>query len=175
VRALPLIPMVVLVGLPVITLPLLGIAVPAGAAALAIGAGAFGGVGPLVAAGAALALIDYGLALWLTAAPADPLGAALFGVALVLVLETADFHRRFRGAIVSAAALRGQAFRWAVGAVLGLVAATALAALALVGLRLPPGMAPLLAAAGAIGVIAGVAGALSRLTSPPVGEDNPNP
>jgi len=172
-RVFPLVPLVLVAGVPVLALPAPGIAALAGAGALIAAAGALARVPVLVAVGAGALLADYAMALWLALAPPDPLGAAVLGVGLLLVLETADFHWRFHRAHVPGPVLQRQVLRWGVGAAGGLAASTALAALGLVGFRLPPGVAPLLAAAGAIGAVAALAAALSRLTTPPGGEDNP--
>ena len=174
-RALPLVPLTVAAAVPAFALPAPGIAALAAAGALLAAAGAVARVPVLVAVGAGGLLADYALALWLAGAPPDPLGAAVLGVGLLLALETADFHWRFFKAHVPAAVLKRQILRWGAGIAVGLAASTALAALALVGLRLPPGVAPVLAAAGAIGAVAALAAALSRLTAPPAGGDNPPP
>jgi hypothetical protein len=172
-RAFPLVPLAVAAAVPAFALPAPGIAAVAAAGAMLAAAGAVARVPVLVAVGAGGLLADYALALWLAGAPPDPLGAAVLGVGLLLALETADFHWRFSLAHVPAPVLKRQILRWGAGIAAGLVASTALAALALVGLRLPPGVAPVLAAAGAIGAVAALAAALSRLTAPPAGEDNP--
>lgn len=172
---LPLVPLAVVAGVPVLLLPVQGIAVVAAASALVAGIGAVARIRVVVAAGGALLLADYALALWAGQASPDPLGAAVVGVGLALALEIADFHARFHRAAVPAPVLRGQAVRWALGVAGGMIASTALAVLALVGLRMPAGIAPLLAAAGAIGAVAAAAAGLSRLTAPPPGGDNPGP
>jgi hypothetical protein len=174
-RAFPLVPLAVAAAVPAFALPAPGIAALAAAGALLAAAGAVGRVPVLVAVGAGGLLADYALALWVAGAPPDPLGAAVLGVGLLLALETADFHWRFHRAYVPAPVLTRQILRWGAGIAAGLAASTALAALALVGFRLPPGVAPVVAAAGAVGAVAAVAAALSRLTAPPRGEDNPTP
>src|SRR4030095_670353 len=96
----------------------------------------------LVAVGAGGLLADYALALWLAGAPPDPLRPAVLGVCRLLALETADFHWRFCLAHVPAPVLKRQILRWGAGIAAGLAASTALAALALMGLRPPPGVGP---------------------------------
>jgi len=172
-RALPLVPLAISAAVPAFALPSPGIAALAAAGVLLAAAGAVARVPMLVAIGAGGLLADYALALWLAGGPPDPLGAAVLGVGLLLALETADFHWRFHGAHVPAPVLKRQILRWGARIAAGLAASTALASLALVGLRLPPGVAPVLAAAGAIGAVAALAAALSRLTAPPAGGDNP--
>ena len=174
-RAFPLVPLAIVAAVPAFALPAPGIAALAAAGALLAGAGAVARVAVLVVVGAGVLLADYALALWLAGGPPDPLGAAVLGVGLLLALETADFHGRFHLAHVPVPVLKRQILRWGAGIAGGLAASTALGALALVGVRLPPGVAPVLAAAGAIGAVAALAAALSRLTAPPEGEDNPTP
>ena len=162
-RALPLIPIVVLVALPVLVLPTPGIGLIGALAGLLCAAGALGRVRPLVTLGGSLALIQYALALWVAAAPPDVLGGVVLGVALALVLDSADFLRRFQGATLAAPAVRRQVRHWIVSASLGALAAAALAAVAtLVRFGGPPALYPILAAAGALGTTAGVVGAIRR-------------
>lgn len=172
---LPLVPIAVVASVPVWLQPAPGNAMVAASAGLVAAVGALARLRLVLAIGAGGLVADYALTLWVSQAPPDPFGAAIVGVGLVLALETADFHARFHGASVPGAVLRGQAVRWTVGVAGGLIASTALSVLALVGLRLPPGVAPLLAAAGAIGAVAAAAAGLSRLTTPPSGGDNPAP
>ena len=174
-RAFPLVPLVIVAAVPAFALPAPGVVALVAAGALLAAAGAIARVPMLVLVGAGVLLADYGLALWLAGGPPDPLGAAIVGAGLLLALETADFHWRFHQAHVPAGVLKRQILRWGAGFAGGLAASTALAALALVGFRLPPGVAPVLAAAGAIGAVAALAVVLSRLTAPPQGEDNPTP
>lgn len=172
---LPLVPLAAAAAVPVWLLPVPGTASVAAAGALVGAIGALARLRLLVAIGGGVLLFDYAVALWVAEAAPDPVGAAVVGVGLALGLETADFHARFHRAALPGPALRGQAVRWALGVAAGLIACTALSVLALAGLRLPSGIAPLLAAAGAIGAVAAAAAALSRLTAPPPGEDNRAP
>lgn len=162
-RALSLIPIVILVALPALVLPTPGVAAIGALAGLLCAAGALGRLRALVTAGGSLALIQYALALWVADAPSNLLGAAALGVVLALVLDVADFLRRFPGATLTPPALRRQVRHWIASALLGALAATALAAVAtLIGLGGPPALSPILAAAGALGAAAGVAGALRQ-------------
>lgn len=175
IALLALVPLAAMAAVPVWLLPVPGNAIVAGAGAAVAAVGALARARPVAAIGVGILLVDYAVTLWVSQAPPDPLGAAVVGVALVLALDTADFHRRFHRAAVPGPALRAQAVRWTLGVAAGLMASTALSVLALVGLRLPSGIAPLLAAAGAIGAVAAAAAALSRLTAPLPGGDNPAP
>jgi len=172
---LPLVPLAVVAAVPVWLLPAPGNAMVAASAGVVAAIGALGRLRLMLAIGAGGLLVDYAVTLWVSQAPPDPLGAAIVGIGLVLALETADFHARFHRAAVPAPVLRGQAVRWTLGVAAGLIASTALSVLPLVGLRLPPGIAPLLAAAGAIGAVGAAAAGLSRLTTPPPGGDNSAP
>ena len=121
----------------------------------------------LVTAGGALALGQYALALWLAAGPPRLAGAALFGVGLVLLVETADFSRRVRGATLGPGLVATQVRYWVgfaalVGA-LALVGA-GLATAASVVVRLP--WAPAFAAGGAAAALVAVTIALRRREIP---------
>lgn len=166
VRALALLSMVVLV-----TIPTLGhlnsgsVAVAALAGALCV-AGVLGRVSALVTAGASLTLVQYTLTLVITDAPASVLGAVGFGVTLALVVDVSEFCRRFHGATVSPSAWRGQARHWLVSVAVGAGLASSVGAVAvLIRIGAPPGLYPLLAAAGALVTVAGVAGAVWRRAS----------
>jgi hypothetical protein len=165
--ALPLIPIAVLVGLPVLVLPVSVIGALGVLAGLACAAGALPRARPLVTVGASLALGQYALALSLAAAPPSFLGAAVFGVALVLVLDVTEFVRRFRGATLTPSARWRQVVHWAGSAALGVFVALALATLA-TALRVGglAAVSPLLAALAALGAVVGVLGALRRAQGP---------
>jgi hypothetical protein len=62
-----------------------------------------------VTAGASVGVIGYALALWSGDGGVDVLGAAVFGLAILSLLDMAEFARRFRGADVSEQVLRAQA------------------------------------------------------------------
>src|SRR5262245_66221926 len=94
----PLVLTVAVLGYPLLVAPARGVLI-IGLAALALCAlGLVVRSAPLVTACGVLAFGQYALALWLAAAPPRLAGAALFGVGLVLLVETADFSRRVRGA-----------------------------------------------------------------------------
>jgi len=184
IRALCLVPIAVAGAVPVLVLPTPAIALLGGAALLLCGAGVLGRAQPLVTASGALAVIQYALALSLAEPGPDLVGAAVLGVALLLVLDMADFWRRFHGATVAASAWRRQAGHWILGSVLGALAALLLAAApSVVRFEGPPALHPLLAAASALGVAAGLMGALGQrardgaagpdLTEAPGPVDNP--
>ena len=121
----------------------------------------------LVTAGGVLALGQYALALRLTGGPPRLAGAVLFGVGLVLLVETADFSRRVRGATLGPGLVASQVRYWAgfaglAGAAALVAAGLAIAASAVV--RLP--WAPAFAAGGAAAVLVAVTIALRRREIP---------
>jgi hypothetical protein len=117
---------------------------------------------PVLVGGMVLALAEYALALWLASGPPRLVGAALLGVVLVLLLETTDFARRARRAVIGPGVLLAQMRSWVVlGALTGIaaLAAGAAASAASGAVRLP--WATAVAAAGAAIALVGVALALS--------------
>lgn len=153
----------VLAGLPVLVLPSrLIVGLGAVAAALCV-TGLLGRSVSFVTAGAACALVQYALALWLSAAPVSLVSSAALGVALVLLLAVVDFLRRVHGVAVVPAVMRGQIRYW-VG--IGGVGAAVIVVVALVGRALPLGVpaagAAALATAGALGTFIGVVRALRQ-------------
>jgi hypothetical protein len=116
---------------------------------------------PLTAA-ACVFLTDYAVALWIAGPAVDVVSATGVGVALLLMLHSAELARSARRATVDARVMRSQIAGW-----IGFVAATLGAAAALmtaarvVAAAIPPVGAPLLAAAAALGVVVAVAAALA--------------
>ena len=158
-RALALVPIVLLAGLPVMMRPSAAFAGISAAAAILCAAGVFMRWRPLVTAGASLTVLLYTLTL--VGARSSLASAIVLGVSLVLVLDVSEFVRRFHGAVVTMSALRRQARHWVASATLGVLTTTALAAVAaLVRVSGPPALYPVLAAVGALAAIAGIAGAV---------------
>jgi hypothetical protein len=157
IRWLAALQVLVLVGLPVLVLPgrLIG-GLGVVAAALCVG-GVLGRSVPFVTAGAVLALVQYALALWLSAAPVSLLMSAAIGIALFLLLDIVDFLGRIHGVAVDPAVTRGQIRYWiGIGGVgVAAIVAVVLGATA-VPLALPAVGAPALAMAGAVGTFVGV-------------------
>jgi hypothetical protein len=158
--------MAALAGLPLSVWPA---TVPAGLAALALavgGAGALTPSVPLATAGAALALIEYALALGVARPPSDPVTGTAVGAGCVLLLAIVHFTARTRGAVLGARVVRSQARHWLAIVALGTVGATLLTlgglalGLALRGATLPVLLAA--AAAGALVASAGVLGLVAR-------------
>ena len=162
-RVLSLPPIGILVAMPVLLHPTSGFAAVGAVAGILCGAGALGRVPALVTAGGSLTLVQYTVALRLNGAPSSLLGAVGLSVALVLVLDLSDFLRRFHGATLTPPARRRQARHWVASAGLGALGAAAVGSVAaLVRIGAPPGLYPLLAAAGALVAVAGAAGAVWR-------------
>jgi hypothetical protein len=105
-------PLAVIVAVPVWT--------AASAPVVAIGAAActlcalglcFARLGPITA-GCVTAVIDYAAALWTAGTSVDIVGAALFGTALLFLLDLSEFTRRFRGAEIARDVIRAQIAYW---------------------------------------------------------------
>jgi hypothetical protein len=160
-RALSLIPIVVVAGLPVLIHPTSGFAAVAAAAGSLCAAGTFIRWRPLVTAGGSLTLIQYTVAL--IGARSSPVSAIVLGVSLALLLDVSEFGGRFHGAALTPPVLRRQARHWITSASLGALTAVVLAAVAtFVRISGPPALPPLVAAVGALAAAAGVAGAVWR-------------
>jgi hypothetical protein len=109
-RSWTVLPLLMLIAVPVWTMPSWWVVAPAVIAA------AFGAVGiasgtraPITAAGV-LAILCYALAL--RGGGVNVVGASLFGLALLFLLDLSEFARRFRGAEVTAAVMRAQLAFW---------------------------------------------------------------
>ena len=66
----------------------------------------------LVTAGCGLAIFGYAVALWLADQGTDVVGAGVFGLALLFLFDLSEFARRFRGADIADAVVRGQIGYW---------------------------------------------------------------
>ena len=115
-------------------------------------------LGP-VTAGCVIAAIGYALALWSAGPGIDVVGAALFGLGLLFLLNLSEFVRRFRGADVAEEVLRMQASYWLGRAAIVVGAVGALTAGGFVLSLLVPGAARAVVAG--IGAILAFAGALN--------------
>jgi hypothetical protein len=109
----------------------------------------------LATAGSTFALFSLALALRLSSSPANVLVMAVFGLALLLLLEGTHLCRRFRGATVTPSLWRRTLVWWTGRASISLALAIALAALApLIAISLPPSWAPFAAGLGALAAFA---------------------
>jgi hypothetical protein len=105
-------PIVVVAGLPVWTAPSAPVVVIEAAAALFCALGILRHALASVTTGGALATIGYALALWSADAGVDIIGAAVFGIALALLLDVSDAARRWHGAEIAAEVMRAQLAYW---------------------------------------------------------------
>jgi hypothetical protein len=109
-------------------------------------------------AAAAVFLVDYTAALWLADARVSIAGAACFGLGLLYLLQSLDLAGRVHRTAADTAVIRSH-----LGRCTGFGAATLGAAALLVAVAsalaapMPPAVAPILAAAGALGVVAIIA------------------
>jgi hypothetical protein len=158
VAVLALVPMTVLPSAPVSWL--------AGLVLVVGGVGALTRSTPVVTAGASLAVVAYAVALVLERPAVDPVAAIAFGVTIVLLLALAHFAERVHGAVVPAAVIAAEVWRWLGVAALGAAAA---AGLTLGAVLLAPALAgarvPLLTAATALGAALAVAGLVRAMLS----------
>jgi len=158
-RAITLIPIAVVAGVPVLMRPSSPFAGIGAAAAVLCMAGVLLRWRPLVTAGASLALMLYALALF--GARSSLVSAIVLGVSLALALDVSEFARRFHGTVVTMPAWSRQVRHWVATALLGVVTTAALASLATrVKVSGPPALFPILAVVGALAVLAGIAGAV---------------
>ena len=116
-------PVVVLVGYPLLIAPTRAVLVIGVAAMVLCALGIAARSTPVVVAGGVLALGEYALALWLSTGPPRLTGAVLFGIGLLLLLETVDFARRVRHAAMGPGVVASQIRYWAVFAALAGTAA----------------------------------------------------
>jgi hypothetical protein len=116
-----------------------------------------------VTAAACVFVSDYALALWVTGPTVSVVGAASFGLALLFLLQSVELARCARHAAVDAGVVRSQIVGWmAFGAAI-LGTAVVIVALARdLAAAVPFTAAPLLAAAGALGVVLALATVLTR-------------
>ena len=119
-----------------------------------------------VTAAACVFLADYAASLWVAAGPVNVAGAAGFGLALLFMLESVDLARRVRRAAVEGAVIGSHLGRWSgFGAATLLAAAFAVALASALATPMPSAIAPLLAAAGALGVMTTIAVIFTRVAS----------
>ena len=148
---------------PLLATPTLPIAVPGGIALILAVAGIVVSWRWPVTAAACVFVIDYAAALLLAGPSVSVVGAALFGLALLILLQSADLARAARHAVVDPAVLRSQAIGWAAfGAATVCTAAVVMVFARAVAGAIPLTAAPLLAAASALGVILALGTALTR-------------
>lgn len=142
----------VLVGIPLLTAPSAAVGGLGAAAGLLCGGAVIRLSIPLLAAGAAVGLIEYALALLISGGPPDFISAIVLGVALSLLFQLIEFAGRFREVEMDIEVLRSQVRFW-VGAAGGTAAGGIILVLGANGivLRLPLPAYPAVAALAALG------------------------
>jgi len=126
IRALAGLVGAVLIGAPLLTAPVVLVALIAAVAAVVITAGVAFWRPSLCSAGAALAIGEYAVALALAGDSPDALTAIALGVALLLFLMVVEFGAQLRGVAADRRAVARQIRHW-----VGWLAATALVSAAL--------------------------------------------
>ncbi|MBI2204718.1 MAG: hypothetical protein HYU41_12785 [Candidatus Rokubacteria bacterium] len=152
-----------LVAYPVAMTPSKPVAIVAGVVGLVCGLGLLLRSTPVMTAGVGLALGEYTVALMLSGRAPRLGSAVVVSVLVVLVLQTADFDRRFRRVTLGAGVLGSQLRHWAGSATLGGTAAVGLVTGAVFvtgAIRVP--WAPVLAAVGALAAVVAAGVALRR-------------
>jgi hypothetical protein len=142
---------------PVWTAPMAPVLAIEVVACLLCGAGVIVGATTPVTVGAVLGLIGYAVAVCVQSdGRVDVVGATVFGLALLFLLDLSEFARRFRGADIAKEVLRAQTVYW-----LGRVAIIAAAVMALtlggfvLSLLVPGGGRAVVAGIGAVLALAG--------------------
>jgi len=144
-----LLPVALMVGVPIWSVPSDPVIAIEGLAALfCIGGILVDGLA-LVTVGGVIGTIGYAGAGVTAGGGTDIVGAAVFGLALLALLDLAEFARRFRGAAVIGAVLRAQVAYWLARAVVIAAAVAALLLGAAVLAMLVPGSARAVVAGGA--------------------------
>ena len=111
-----------------------------------------------VTTGAVYATIGYAVALWLENTGVNVVGAAVFGLALLFLLDLSEFGRRFHGAQVATDIVQTQVWYWLGRAALIIGAVLSLTLAGTVLGMLVPGAGRAIAAG--LGVVIAFAGAL---------------
>ena len=120
---------------------------------------------PFTTAGGALALIAYTAALLVERPRPDLVIAAVFGIALVLLLTLVHFAQRVDGAFTPPVVIRSQVREWLMIVAAGALAAVVLTMAGMAIRVLLPGAAPAVVVATAVGALVTVIGAIALLTA----------
>ena len=107
-----LLPMLVMAAVPISTDPSAPVAALEAMAGLVCALGVLWRPASLVTAGGCIAIIGYALALWSRNDGLDVIGAAVFGLALLFLIDLSEFARRFRGAAIANEVMRAQTAYW---------------------------------------------------------------
>jgi hypothetical protein len=157
-RLWTVLPMLVMAAVPIWTARSAPIAALEAMACLFCAPGVFWRAPSLVTAGGCIAIIGYAIALWSGNDGVDVIGAAIFGLALLSLLDISEFARRFRGAEIANDVMRAQTAYWLgraaiIAGLIGLLTLGGSAAAAIV-----PGMGGAVVAG--LGAVIAFAGAL---------------
>lgn len=157
-----LLPVLVMAGVPIWSAPSDAVIAIEGFAAILCIAGIFSRAVALalVTAGGVIGTIGYAGAAVTAGGGTDIVGAAVFGLALLTLLDLSEFARRFHGATVTGAVLRAQVAYWLARA--GLIAAAVAALLlcaAALAMLVPGSARAVVAGAGALLAFGGALGA----------------
>lgn len=155
-----LLPVLVMAGVPIWSAPSDAVIAIEGFAAILCIAGIFSRALALVTAGGVIGTIGYAGAAVTAGGGIDIVGAAVFGLALLTLLDLSEFARRFHGATVTGAVLRAQVAYWLARA--GLIAAAVAALLlcaAALAMLVPGSARAVVAGAGALLAFRGALGA----------------
>ena len=128
-RLWTVVPIILIAAVPIWTAASAPVFALAALACLLCAAGVLADASTPVAAGASVATIGYTVALWSGhSAGVDVVGAAVFGLSVLFLLDLSEFGRRFRGADIADDVLRAQAAHWLGRAAIiaGIVAALSL-------------------------------------------------
>jgi hypothetical protein len=111
-RSWAALPIIVIIGLPVWTAPSAPVMLIAAAAGLFCTLGILHCALAPVTIGGAFAMIGYALALWSADTGVDVIGASVFGIALLVLLNLGEFARRWHGAETAIEVMRTQLAYW---------------------------------------------------------------
>jgi hypothetical protein len=111
-RSWAALPIIVMAGLPLWVAPSAPVMLIEAVAGLFCALGVLRHALAPVMAGGALAMIGYAFALWSADAGIDVIGAAVFGIALVTLLDLSDAARRWHGAEIATEVMRAQLAFW---------------------------------------------------------------
>lgn len=105
-------PMLVMAAVPIWTGPSAPVAALEVMACLLCAFGVFWRAANPVTAGGCIAIIGYAFALWSGNDGVDVIGAAIFGLALLSLVDMSEFARRFCGAEIANDVMRAQTTYW---------------------------------------------------------------
>ncbi len=148
---------------PIIAMPILPVAVAAGAGVLLVALALTAGWRWPATVAACVFLTDYAGARWLIGGPADLVAGAALGLLLLLLLETVDIACRARRTIAQPGVTRSTLLRAAsLGAATLALAALVGAPASALAAFVPAVASPVLAAAGALGLAVALAAVIAR-------------